>query len=176
MARRMVRIPVVAVLLLLAGAVPQVRAQAPPAPPPPGRERIERRVEMIKIYKLTEALQLDEEQATRFFPRYRAYETEQRAAREQLNRAFRELEAAVKGGREDGELIRLMQQTRQAERRMLTRRDEFFEGVSDLLSPRQKAALMVFERRFPQVVKQAIEKIRRGGGPPPRPGRGDPWR
>jgi predicted nucleic acid-binding Zn-ribbon protein len=132
-------------------------------------------IETIKIWKMTEALDLSEDQAAKFFPKL----TQLEAARREFQRRQRLLrdELAV--------LLRqrpLRDQEIKARLEELDRTEADFRGreravrneVRTILSLEQQARLALFEERFEAEMRRTIQdlRIRRQGHFPSGPGQG----
>lgn len=123
-----------------------------------GRER--RMLEAVRISRMTEALDLTDDQVARFFPRLRKMEEALRALDRQRDSLTAEMERLLAGAPREAELkARLGQLDRIEEhkqRRMLSDRAE----LDALLSLSQRARLRVFNQRFEDEVRTMVRTIR----------------
>ncbi len=152
----------------------------PPAPGLPGAGEGRRLIETIKIWKMTEALDLSEDQAARLFPKLSQLE----ASRREFQRRQRLLR---------DELADLLKQRPLRDHDVRTRLDELdrteadFKGrelavrseLRSILSLEQQARLALFEERFETEMRRTIQDLRQrrqgffpygsgqGFGPPP---------
>jgi hypothetical protein len=140
-----------------------------------GRRSIET-IETIKIWKMTEALQLSEDQAIKLFPKLtrlgasrREFHRRQHALREELAELLRQRPAReVEMKRKLEELDRSESDFRSLERAV---RGE----LQSILSLEQQARLALFEERFEAEMRRAIHELRqRRHGLGPDPGLGRP--
>ncbi len=142
----------------------------------PGRRaEVRERVEMLRIWKLTEALQLDPDKAELFFPRYRKHLAELDSLHEELRDTGLRIERGLRD-EEDVDFAGLIQRAVQLQRMETEQLVRFIDANSDLLSERQQAALLIFEHRFNQRLRELAHRV--GDRPPgegPPPGRRDPW-
>ncbi len=148
---------------------------APPAPGSPGPGEGRRLIETIKIWKMTEALELSEDQAAKLFPKLTQLEISRREfyRRQQLLRM---------------DLTRLLKQRPFRDQDIKTRLDELdraeddFKGreravkaeLRSILSLEQQARLALFEERFEAEMRHTIQDLRqrRQGLVPYVPGQG----
>ncbi len=135
----------------------------------PRREHVRERVREIKMLKLMEALDLTEEQSARFFPRYREVEERIAAINEEMEELLHDL-AEASAQKTDHKIDEMIRKYGELAKKHVEIRAEFINDVSDILSPQQRAALIVFERRFQDRLRNLIHEA--GGGPPPGRGRG----
>lgn len=134
---------------LLAMAV----AQSPPYGPGPGGPQMHgpgEGMRMMKMWKLTELLELTEDQAQVFFPRHNSLSDELHAMGEKQNDLLKNVDDMLEEGKKINEkdLSQILKEITDIEKQKLEKRREFFDGLGDILTPEQKAQYMVFEGRF----------------------------
>ncbi|MBZ0264028.1 hypothetical protein K8I28_05110 [bacterium] len=156
------------ILLLLCGALfaGYVLAQ----PPRHHRKQVRERVQTVKMLKLTESLELTEEQSIRFFPRFKKYEAEIDSATDQVDDAIETLRLAIESGISDKELTESMAEIETLIQRRENKIDQLIHGFDDILSVQQQAKLLVFQHVFPMKMREIIDDMR--GGPEDKRGRG----
>ncbi len=137
---------------------------------PEHRAKIHERVKTIKMLKLTETLDLTEEQAARFFPRFNEFDKTVEEVHREIRQKLEDLGHSAKLGKDDSELRTLMQEYDVLSDRMFEARKQFQQSVTDILSVNQQARLMVFMERFPEMMRDVIHEMRppgkRGHHPP----------
>jgi Spy/CpxP family protein refolding chaperone len=152
---------------------PMAQPFRPPPGPGEGRRPIET-IETIKIWKMTEALQLSEDQAIKLFPKLtrlaasrREFHRRQQTLREELAELLRQRPAReVEIKRKLEELDRSEIDFRSLERAV---RGE----LQSILSLEQQARLALFEERFEAEMRRTIYDLRQrrqGLVPGPAPG------
>ncbi|MBZ0160649.1 hypothetical protein [Candidatus Methylomirabilis sp.] len=152
---------------LASGAMAQ--PLAPTAPRSPGVPEGRRMIETIRIWKMTEALNLDEAQAAKLFPKLAQLEASRREFH-QRQRVLRD---------ELAELLRqrpLRDEDIRAKLDQLDRTEVDFRGqelairggLRSILSPEQQARFALFEDRFETEMRRTIQDLRqrRRGLPP----------
>ncbi|MBD3165781.1 hypothetical protein GF324_04225 [bacterium] len=132
--------------------------------------KIRERIETMKIYKLTEEVGFSEEQAAKFFPRYRAFENEMEELEIELRRTGEDMLRATEQDKSESEIRELLNKALELEEKRLQRQHKFLRGLDDVLSVKQQARLMIFEHRFHEKMREAIREHRGFGPPPPHPG------
>lgn len=151
---------------LLLSLLPAQQPLHPPvAPGVPGGPQGER-IEMIKMWKLTESLDLSEEQAQKFFPRYNSLVKELEDLGKQQRDLMKGMGEMLKEGKKvnEKELDRTVKQVTEIEKRKIDKKQQFVEGLGDILTPDQRAKYIVFEARFKRELRERI-------GVAPQPGR-----
>lgn len=136
----------------------------------PGRQRKPRmdhpgqRLEMMKMWWLTEELDLSEDQAGRFFPRYNALEKEIM----EINNEKKEL---MKGLREKAnsdddiseiELDKITKSVSDLEQQKIQKKQQFFEDLDDFLTNDQRARYLGFELQFKNDLRKGMRDRMKG--------------
>ena len=123
----------------------------------------EGRLEMMKMWKMTEMLELSEEQASRFFPRYSSLEKELRNISGQQRTLLIEMKKMTgeKHGITEKELENITTKIFNLEQDKTEKKQEFFEGLDQVLSTDQRAKYYGFEIWFKEEIRQGLKK--RGG-------------
>ena len=125
---------------------------------PPRRDQID----MLRIWKMTEELELTEDQAGRFFPRLRTDDKNIEELEKERQSIFRDLNnEAMKGGMADKTLNEKIERISDIEVKILRKRVDFIKNLDDLLSPDQRAKLMVFRHRFRDRMESMMREARK---------------
>ena len=132
-------------------------------PPPEDRAEIEQRIQMMRVYALTEALELDEETATRLFPYLRPGDAKMKELHEKQRATKRTLRKLVKSGEvDDATLDELVGTMAELEVELTQEREKQFLGLKAILTPQQRAAFFVAQERFDREMRRRLREIRRG--------------
>ena len=134
---------------------------SPPMGPGPGGQQMMERWETLRIWKLTEFLDLNEEQAAKFFPALQNFRT----SMEELDSAEASLQRVIIEEIQSGNVNQRFVDRQKKE--ILNLRDkrteleqEFLNSLPEYLSPEQQARYLVFEQRFQQALKNLIQRRR----------------
>ena len=129
------------------------------------------RLEMMKMWQLTERLALTEEQASKFFPRYSALEKELRKLSTDQRELLGEMRKLMGEDKEvtDKELERITKKVSKLEQQKIEKKQKFFEDLDEFLTPKQRAGYYGFELWFKDELRRGLEE-RRKMGPPRKPG------
>ncbi len=139
----------------------------PPMNDGPRRQQVRERVREIKMLKLMEVLQLSEDQSARFFPRYRDAEDKIDALNDEMEEVLNELsEASIDNSKKD--IDALIERYSALVKQQVDVQLELVTSVADILSAKQRAGLIVFERRFQNRLRDLKHEW---GGDVPPPGR-----
>jgi len=137
-------------------------------PPSPERmEKVRKRVEMVRIWKLTEALELDDKTADRLFPIIRKYDKKKmvlQKERFQLRRQMRQLKSGSSIGKVDhGKLLESVEKNRSA---MYALDEAQRAEMKKVLTSEQMLKYFAFEEKFRREMKQMMRDARnkRGSG------------
>lgn len=150
---RMILLLSVTTFFLQTEGVSQIRHQRAQG----GQERLE----TLRQVKMIESLELDEETAARLSVLYREHQQKNRSILQELDRLIDALETAIERGAPDAELQTIMSQIEEQRTLHHENRIQFYNNVERFLSPRQVAALVVFERNFQRDVRRLMQEAQR---------------
>ncbi|MEX1139733.1 MAG: hypothetical protein WEF53_10370 [Bacteroidota bacterium] len=129
----------------------------------PGAER----VEQFKKMRLMEELKLDETTSIRFFARYNSHQEELRKLNQRRNEIIDELQGLRGRNASDAEYEKTLRELKALADPAVELRVKFFNEISDVLSPKQVAEYVIFERNFVQNLREIMREMqqqrRRGG-------------
>lgn len=134
----------------------------------PMREKIREKIQLIKVWRLTEAVGLTPKQSEGFFPVYNEhrerlenFETEKREMLERIRSLTNDPNSP------DDDISSAINDFMGHHRRMAEMHELFLTDISKILSIRQRGELVVFEEEFRKNMRRMIEDIRREfrGGP-----------
>ncbi len=137
---------------------------AQPFGPPPDRRGAER-VEQLKKIRLVESLDMKEEQSVRFFSRMNDHENSKKKIMQEKMDLLDKLDKLVRNDAEAKEMESLFPQVQTVDSKLISEKEKFFKDLSDLLSPKQRAQFLLFERQFERELREAMKDIRRNRPP-----------
>ncbi len=125
-------------------------------------------IEKVRIYKLTEALDLTTEQATRFFPKLKEMrKTEQEFQKEKI-KLIKELKVLIEEGAPESEIIKILDKYTEIHKKRMIEQAKEIEGLRGVLTPLQQAKFLIFQLEFEREIRDIIREVRRRH-PPPKP-------
>src|SRR5208283_30705 len=142
---------IILLLFLVAGFSVNSMAE-PPAdidkpPTKTQRDRVRKRIETLRMWKLTKALDLDEKTSAQLFPVLNRYDRKRAEVEDALSDNIRELRASLNNGNESqmkGTLDRLEQEHREFQRINAEERTE----LTRILTIDQQARFVIFLQEF----------------------------
>jgi len=137
--------------------------------PPFGKEKmfekgheIRERIEMMRMWKLLEVLDLSDKQAEKFLPILNAFQKEQKELEKRKRETLKELEDELSTEKLDLKKVQLYLDDLEENRIMFeNNRVSFLSKTKEVLSLEQQAKLVLFEERFAERVKEMIRKVAR---------------
>ena len=169
-------------LLIAALALLAVALAQPPPPDEPdeeAREQVKERIRIIRLAALTEALELDEETATRLFPYLRQGDERLEQIHQQRREHMKAMRRMVREDEiVDAEVDRRLAELAELEVEQARIQAEQLEGLKEILSAEQRIRYLLVRRQLDERVREVIreERLRRRrdrgwDGPPrePRP-------
>lgn len=124
-------------------------------------------IDAVRIWKMTEVLELTEEQSTKFLPVLQIHERELKEIQNNMRELHQENQKLLKDGDvSQKEADALIKSYIKVQNEMHKHRQEFMGSLSDYLTPEQQLKFIGFENRFRQELRDYMKDRRR-----PRPGR-----
>jgi hypothetical protein len=121
-----------------------------------GRDRLE----TLRQVKMIETLGVDEETAARLTVMYNRHQEETRALMREIDLLIDELEYAIEE-KTDEELWQIRSQIEEKRNTYHVKRISFFTDAESILTSRQVAKLIVFERNFQQDIRRIMQEAQR---------------
>ncbi|MEC4676819.1 MAG: hypothetical protein VST72_07885 [Nitrospirota bacterium] len=140
---------------------------------PPSREQMEKvreRIEAIKIWKMTKALNLDEKTAARLFPLMNRFDKERGEIQRKIRDGLKEIKDGLKD-KDDRQLIGIMEKLEDYHRELQRLKDREWAELKGILTVEQQARFLVFTEEFQNEIRNIIartkgrrfERMREGG-------------
>ncbi len=178
---KMMRILLMAAALIISGTI--ALAQHSPARGPSGdemgldsqtgqwspaskekREEVRKRVEAIRIYRLTEALKLDEKTSAKLAALLGSLDQQRQELMNQNIEAMRVLRSSLMETRPDeGKLKPILDKLEKNHREMVELKEKELRGLKDILTVEQRARYVVFQRDFMREIRGMIAGNRGSG-------------
>ena len=130
-------------------------AQDQPPMRGPGAERIEQ----FKKVRLLEVMNLDEETSIRFFTRYNKHIETMRALQRDHNARIDDLQKLSTSNAKNVEIEQLIKDIGMSEEKIAETRSKFLEELKDVISIKQVAQYVVFERNFNKNLREIMRDI-----------------
>lgn len=151
----------IAVLVLLVFLGPWAAAQDIPQADPQVRMKLRENISTLYLLRLTQALELTEEQTGKLFPVLTRIEREKAESQRRMNRGLIDLRAALADpGEKEGRILELVGRVRE-DRLAIRQKDEEAEAALDeVLMPVQKARYLIFTVDFYRNLGHQLERAR----------------
>jgi len=148
-------------------SIPFISLFAQGPPPPPSDKNPRAIIEKVRIYELTQRLNLTTEQAIKFFPKLNELRKNEESFQKQRMEVIRDLKDLVDKKATDVELNKVLKRFEDARREKWQKDSLLFQDFKALLTPLQQANLIVFEAEFERDIREMIRKIRENRPSPP---------
>ncbi|MGO9566246.1 MAG: Spy/CpxP family protein refolding chaperone [Desulfomonilaceae bacterium] len=147
------------------------------------RDKVQERIETLTMWKLIEALDLDQATADKLLEMRHKFLSQRKSLQKGLSEDFRTLRKQLSDPAkpaDEKELARLLEDIRKNRKQLQGLREQQYEDVSKVLTVRQRAQLVLFFKDFRKELRsllrpsQAPEGMPEKGMGPPRGGLGSP--
>ncbi len=112
------------------------------------------KIEKIKIDKLVNRLELDDNTAEQFKTKYKDFSLKVRELNQKRVAAYKQMVENLKNG---NPVDTLVNQVLDYESQLYTARENFSEDLKTILTPKQIALMIVFERKFNTELKKILK-------------------
>jgi Spy/CpxP family protein refolding chaperone len=118
------------------------------------------RIESFKKVRMMEAMKLDENQSVKLFARYNDHQEQMKSLERESNELFDKLESQIRSNASEGEYQQTIGELRNYEKKRTEERQRYFNELKDVLTPKQLAEYMVFERNFARDLREAVRDVK----------------
>jgi len=120
-----------------------------------------RRLDNLRKIKLVEALDLTEEQSVRLFAREREFREKEKQHRDKRQALLESLQSKLNANASDEELRIELRRISEAVNEMHNARHNYMLSLSDILSTKQIANMVLFENRFSKEIRKLLMRSRK---------------
>lgn len=145
--------------LLLPACYLFAQEMAPPPEPPQMNREARKQLEQIKIWQMTQEMDLPTDKAEKFFPLYNAYNSQLRDINVERRQAVRALDSLLRKNPEETGLKKRIQETLNLDAQLADEHQNFIRSLEGILSPIQVARYIVFEQKFDREIRERIRVI-----------------
>ncbi len=124
-------------------------------------------IEKVRIYKLTEALDLTEEQTTKFFPHLKEMRKTEQEFQKQRLELIQKLRDLLKNNTPEQEIVNVLNKFQEIHKKRITAQMKEIEDLRQILTPVQQAKFMIFQEDFEREIRELIREVRKGRNKPP---------
>ncbi len=121
------------------------------------------RVETLKKVRMMEALKLDENQSVKLFARYNTHRELMHGLENESRELFDKLDAQIVANAPDAEFNQTFAALLDLDRKKNEIRTKFINDLRDVLTTKQIAEYVVFERSFARDLRQAVRDVKMDG-------------
>ncbi len=122
-------------------------------------QRMRDRLSTVKMWKITEYLDLSEEQAGKFFPRTQEHQKEMDKLGQQRRQLYVDFQQKIDDGKVSaGDADRYIAETARLDKALIELRAKHIQGLKDILSDEQLARFAVFNEYFRRQIGQHLRR------------------
>ncbi|MGD0038067.1 MAG: hypothetical protein ABSC53_12345 [Bacteroidota bacterium] len=117
------------------------------------------RIEQFKKVRLMEVLKMDEETSIRFFTRYNKYAETLHAIQKDHNALIDQLQKLANSNANNSDIEQALKDIGMSEEKIAETRSKFLEELKGVISIKQVAEYVVFERNFNKNLREIMRDI-----------------
>ncbi len=125
-------------------------------------------IEKLRIYKLTEILDLTEEQTTKLFPRLKEMRKTEQEFHRQRTELIKQMKDLITNNAREQELLKILNRYQELQKKRMITQTEEIENLRKILTPVQQAKFLIFQEDFEREIRELIREVK-GHRPPPQP-------
>ncbi len=130
------------------------------------REAIRKKIETVKIWRLTEALKLDPNAAAKLSAYLSSFDAHRRDITRAQMANMKELRSSLKSAKPaETKLRATLEKLEKNHHEMEELRDREWKGLKEMLTVEQQARYLIFQLEFQREMRDMIAGARRTGGP-----------
>ncbi len=153
--------------MMLTGSLMAQPDSAPPPDFPRGGphhrwQQMAENIENLRLLKLLETVDLNEEQSAKFIPLFQRYRKDFKELLDQRRDLVDHLADLVDSNASDAELNAGVQKLIDLKKKMEQQQADFINDCRGILTPKQLARLVIFQERFEREILQSIREFRQG--------------
>lgn len=127
----------------------------------PGQFRAQQRIEQFKKLRMIEALKLDDDTSIRFFTKYNKHEEVMRGINKERDDLIDQLQDLRKSDSDAAGMEKILTELTSLDTKQAEERARFLDDLKTVLSTKQIADLIIFERNFARNVRQVMQEMAR---------------
>ncbi len=122
-------------------------------------EKVRKRIETLKMWRLTDALNLDEKTSSQIFPLISKYDKKRIEAEQSLRNGMKELREFLKEKRE-GNLKGILDKIEENHKALQRIKEEEWAELKKILTVEQQARFIIFQQEFEREIRKIIAEVR----------------
>ena len=127
------------------------------------RVKVKERIKLIKMWKLIDILDLDEERAAKIFPVIQRFDAQREEIHDRHNENIRALKAALDvAPPNDKEITKILDRMLEERNNLVQVQTEEIEALRGMLSAQELGKLILFQDEFRKEIHKIISESRRG--------------
>lgn len=126
-----------------------------------GNRRAMERLEHFKKIRMVEALDLDDETGVKLVSRYNKHRERMKDLESERKEVIGKLESLVGGNAAEGEYQKCFTELNETEKKIADVRKRFMDDLKEVLTTKQIAQYLIFERDFMKDVRNAVKDVQR---------------
>lgn len=118
-------------------------------------------IEKVRIYRLTQELDLTTEQAIEFFPKLNELQKIEKAFRQKKIQILFELKNLLKNDADDKEILKVVSKYEDIQRKKIEDQIEKIKEMWKILTPVQRAKFLIFQEEFDDEIRKMIRQVKK---------------
>lgn len=122
-------------------------------------EKVRKRIETLKMWRLSDALDLDEKTSTSLFPLLSRYDRKRAEIEQSLRGSMKDLRESLREKRE-GNLKNILDKLEENHKALQRIKEEEWSEIKKILTLEQQARFVIFQQEFEREIRKIIAEAR----------------
>jgi Spy/CpxP family protein refolding chaperone len=122
-------------------------------------EKVRKRIETLKMWRLSDALDLDEKTSTSLFPLLSKYDRKRAEIEQSLRGSMKDLRESLREKRE-GNLKNILDKLEENHKALQRIKEEEWSEIKKILTLEQQARFVIFQQEFEREIRKIIAEAR----------------
>lgn len=118
-------------------------------------------IEKVKIYRLTQELDLTTEQAIEFFPKLNDLQKIEKEFGDEKMRLLAEMKSLLREGAVEEDILKAVSKYENAHKDKVEKQLDKLKEVWQILTPVQRAKFLIFREEFNREIREMIKQIKK---------------
>lgn len=129
-------------------------------PTPEQREKLRKRIETVKMWRLTQMLDLDEKTAAELFPLLHTYDKKRAELQHTIRGNVQKLEESIRNGNERS-LVTIVKSLEAYHEKLREIEHQEWRDIKNILTVEQQAKLIIFRMHFKREIRDIIAQAKK---------------
>lgn len=121
---------------------------------------VQDRIRQMRIWKMTEELNISEDQAQKFFPKLNPYDKQMFESKRRYRETLGKLNRLINNGGSNDLIMGLIDEIIDTKKNIIKIKENFINEIREILTPQQLGKFVIFEERFEKQLQKLLQEMK----------------